>query len=50
MNAGFGIIKSPIGKMMIKNATIADLSRKIGATDDEVIEKLREMIDRHHDT
>lgn len=50
MNAGFGIIKSPIGKIMIKNATIADLSRKIGATDDEVIEKLREMIDRHHAT
>ena len=49
LNAGFGIIQSPIGKMMIKNATVADLSRKIGATDDEVIEKLREMIDRHDD-
>ena len=47
LNSGFKIIQSPIGKMMIKNATLSDLSRKIGMSDDEVIEKLREMIDAH---
>ena len=47
MNSAFGVIKTPIGKMMIKNATLADLSKKIGMSDDEVIEKLREMIDAH---
>ncbi|MBQ6152702.1 MAG: hypothetical protein IJJ15_03045 [Ruminococcus sp.] len=49
MNSAFGIVKTPIGKMMIKNATLADLSKKIGITDDEVIEQLRKMIDEHEE-
>ena len=49
MNSAFGIVKTPIGKMMIKNATLTDLSKKIGITDDEVIEQLRKMIDEHEE-
>lgn len=47
MNSGFKVIMTPIGKMMIKNATLADLSKKIGISDDEVIEQLQKMIDEH---
>ncbi|MBQ3416714.1 MAG: hypothetical protein IJH32_02650 [Ruminococcus sp.] len=47
LNSAFGVIKTPIGKMMIKDATLSDLSRKIGMSDDEVIKKLREMINAH---
>lgn len=49
MNSAFGIIKTPIGRMMIKNATLEDLGKKIGMSVDEVIVRLREMINKHED-
>ena len=43
----FGIVKTPIGKMMIKNATVSDLSDKTGLSTDDLLKKLQDMIDAH---
>ena len=47
LDSRFKIVNTPIGKMMIKNATLADLSEKAGLSTDELLQKLREMVDRH---
>ena len=47
LDSRFKIVNTPIGKMMIKNATLADLSEKAGLSIDELLQKLREMVDRH---
>ncbi len=43
----FKIIKTPIGKMMIKNATIADAVEKTGLEENVLITELKKMIDAH---
>ncbi len=43
----FKIVKTPIGKMMIKNATISDLSKKTGIPENILLEKLEEIIKAH---
>ena len=48
LDSRFKIVNTPIGKMMIKNATLADLSEKAGLSTDELLQKLREMVDRHN--
>ncbi len=48
LDSRFKIVNTPIGKMMIKNATLADLSEKAGLSADELLQKLREMVDRHN--
>ena len=48
LDSRFKIVNSPIGKMMIKNATLADLSEKAGLSTDELLQKLQEMVDRHN--
>ena len=47
LDSRFKIVNTPIGKIMIKNATLADLSEKAGLSTDELLQKLREMVDRH---
>ncbi|WP_405356950.1 hypothetical protein [Ruminococcus sp.] len=47
LDSRFKIVNTPIGKMMIKNATLTDLSEKAGLSTDELLQKLREMVDRH---
>ena len=47
LDSRFKIVNTPIGKMMIKNATLADLSEKAGLSTDELLQKLREMVNRH---
>ena len=47
LDSRFKIVNTPIGKMMIKNATLADLSDKAGLSTDELLQKLQEMVDRH---
>lgn len=44
---GFKVLKTPIGKMMLKNATIAELSGKAGVSDEEIIDKINELIEAH---
>lgn len=43
----FGAIKTPIGKMMIKNATIADAVKKTGLDENTLITELKKMIENH---
>lgn len=47
IDSRFGIVKTPIGKMMLKNATVADLSEKSGLSTDDLLQKLQEMVDAH---
>ncbi|MEE0957665.1 MAG: hypothetical protein UH734_06225 [Ruminococcus sp.] len=47
IDSRFKIIKSPVGKIMIKNATIADAVKKTGLEEDVLIEELKKMIVAH---
>ena len=44
----FKILKNPVGKMFIKNATISGLSEKAGLSTDGIIGKIEEMIASHN--
>ena len=41
----FKIIKTPIGKMMLKNATVADAVEKTGLSQDVLLAELQKLID-----
>ena len=43
----FKILKNPVGKLFIKNATISGLSEKAGLDSKVIIDQIQEMIDRH---
>ncbi|MBS7262612.1 MAG: DUF1858 domain-containing protein [Eubacteriales bacterium] len=41
------VLASPLGKMMLKNATISDASGKSGLSVETIIQKLTELIRSH---
>ena len=41
------ILKTPVGKMMMAKATIEDASKKSGIEVDEIVKKIKEMIEEH---
>lgn len=43
----FRIVKTPVGKMMLKNATIADAVEKTGLQEDVLISELKKLIEAH---
>lgn len=43
----FKIINSPIGKMMIKNATVADAVEKTGMKQEDLLAELQKLIEKH---
>ena len=43
----FKIIKTPIGKMMLKNATIDDAVKKTGLKEDILLTELQKLIAAH---
>lgn len=45
MDSRFKIIKTPIGKMMLKNATVADAVEKTGLSQDVLLAELQKLID-----
>ena len=47
IDSRFSIVNSPIGKMLIKNATIADLCKKAGISSEDALKKLEELIAAH---
>jgi len=47
LDGRFKIIKTPVGKMMIKNATIADAVQKTGLQEDVLIAELQKLIAAH---
>ena len=47
LDSRFKIIKTPIGKMMLKNATFADAVQKTGLQEDVLITELKKIIASH---
>ena len=47
LDSRFKIIKTPIGKMMLKNATIADAVQKTGLQEDVLVTELKKIIASH---
>lgn len=47
VNEKFKMFHSPLGKVMAKKATIADMSEKSGMDAERIIEKLTELIGLH---
>jgi hypothetical protein len=47
INDRFKIAKTPIGKIMLKKATIADMSKRSGVDENTLISKLNELIKAH---
>ena len=47
LDGRFKIIKTSIGKMMIRNATIADAVKKTGLQEDVLIAELNKIIESH---
>ncbi|KZX13930.1 hypothetical protein MBORA_02590 [Methanobrevibacter oralis] len=43
----FKLLKTPIAKVMLKKATVNDISKKSGISTDIIIKKLTELIDSH---
>ena len=41
------VLKTPVGKMMIKKATVEDAGKKTGLGTEAVIKQLTEMIEAH---
>ena len=43
----FKMLNTPVGKIMLKKATIAEMSKRSGIETDQIISKLTEMIEEH---
>lgn len=47
LDPAFKVLKTPVGKMLIKKATIEDAGKKSGLGTDAVIKQLDDMIKAH---
>jgi hypothetical protein len=47
VNEKFKMLHSPLGNVMAKKVTIADMSEKSGMDADEIIDKLKQLIESH---
>ena len=43
----FGILDTPVGKLLLKKSTVADLSRRGGVSEEFLIATIRDMIAAH---
>ena len=43
----FKMLNTPVGKIMLKKATVAEMSKKSGIAEDQIIQKLTELIEKH---
>ena len=43
----FKLLNTPVGKIMLKRATVAEMSKKSGIAEDQIIQKLTELIEKH---
>ncbi len=43
----FQALRSPLGKLLIGHATVAEAARKVGATPDEAVETIEAFIRNH---
>ena len=47
LDSRFKIINNPIGKMLIRTATVGDAAQKAGYPADQVLEELNKLIEKH---
>ena len=47
MDGRFKIINNPIGKLLIRTATVEDAAKKAGYPVDQVLEELNKLIEKH---
>ncbi|MBQ6369174.1 MAG: hypothetical protein IJJ17_03745 [Parasporobacterium sp.] len=47
MDSRFKVLKSPVGKLFLKNATIGELSEKAGLSAGEIIGQIQNWIRQH---
>ena len=47
IDSRFKIINNPIGKMLIRTATVEDAAKKAGYPADQVLEELNKLIEKH---
>ena len=47
IDSRFRIINNPIGKMLIRTATLEDAARKAGYPAGQVVEELNKLIEKH---
>ncbi len=47
IDARFKIINNPIGKMLIRTATVADAAKKAGFPAEKALEELKKLIQKH---
>ena len=43
----FKMLNTPVGKIMLKKATIAEMSKKSGISEEHIIGKLKDLIEKH---
>ena len=43
----FGIINNPVGKLLIRTATLGDASKKAGYPAQTVVDELNKLIEKH---
>ena len=49
VNEKFKMLNSPIGKIMLGKATIAEMSKKSGMEIDKLVSRLKTLIEEHKD-
>lgn len=47
VNEKFKMLSSPVGKLMMGKATIAEMSKRSGMDDDTIISRINELISNH---
>ena len=47
IDPAFRALRSPLGKLLIRRATVAEAAEKVGATPDEAIEAIEAFIQNH---
>ncbi len=47
IDSRFGIINNPIGKLLIRTATVGDAAKKAGYPVGQVLDELQKLIARH---
>ena len=49
VNEKFKILNTPVGKIMLGKATIAEMSKKSGMEIDKLVSRLKTLIEEHKD-
>ena len=47
MDSRFRIINNPVGKLLIRTATVEDAAKKAGYPADQMLKELNKLIERH---